>query len=566
MFIPKSTNIIKPKLYPKVERKDPTIKDKGYVRIDGFELRDKIDICPQLGLQENLIASECNLIFICGAATMGKTYSAFLKAMQGVGKVGYTARLISKRLQDSKKGGSIIRDAKEIFDGVSGCEFTSGDYPLAYYPQWNNAIQLIHSNFNTNNPSEWDEFQDYAKKNQASYIYMDEATEIRDFKMFSYWFSRNRDGSGVKPSMVCSFNPDWKHFTTQMLTDAGYIGEDCFLIKERLGKIMYFVIQGDSVNEIIWGKTREEVVLKAGITVTEEEAKSGITPETIVKSFTCFSGSGATNKILVNSTGGQSISNLYNVGLTERKRLMNAYFGRTDDEQLTVTKRMIDFMFEAPIDSSTEMFASLDVSAGGENADNCPMWIWRGLTAIALENFSGSLKELEGWIAMKLKQYDVPIDNFSFDATGVGNYLKSYTDGRPITANLRPIQEIDSAGNPVVMEQYFNLRSQLMGKTKVLLETGQISCIVDRNKIYPQGKKHINKELVTILYDEINVFKTIERNRKIYYRSKEEYKDNYKSSPDYIDAFIYRMIFELDSKERKTIERELTEQDYNIIW
>ena len=46
MFIPKSTNIVKPKLYPKVERKDPTIKDKGYVRIDGFELRDKIDICP----------------------------------------------------------------------------------------------------------------------------------------------------------------------------------------------------------------------------------------------------------------------------------------------------------------------------------------------------------------------------------------------------------------------------------------------------------------------------------------------------------------------------------------
>ena len=105
MFIPKNPNIIKPKLYPKVERKEPTIKDKGYVRIDGFELRDKIDICPQLGLQENLIASECNLIFICGAATMGKTYSAFLKAMQGVGKMGCTARLISKRLQDSKKGG-----------------------------------------------------------------------------------------------------------------------------------------------------------------------------------------------------------------------------------------------------------------------------------------------------------------------------------------------------------------------------------------------------------------------------------------------------------------------------
>ena len=102
-----------PELYPKVERKDPTTKDKGWDKVGDFVLRDKIDFMPQKGLQEKYCSSECNLIFLCGAATMGKTYAMFLKSLNGLGPdhMGYTSRMISVRLQDSKKGSSICRDA-----------------------------------------------------------------------------------------------------------------------------------------------------------------------------------------------------------------------------------------------------------------------------------------------------------------------------------------------------------------------------------------------------------------------------------------------------------------------
>ena len=53
-----------PELYPKVERKDPTINDKGWDKVGDFILRDKIDFMPQKGLQEKYCASECNLIFL----------------------------------------------------------------------------------------------------------------------------------------------------------------------------------------------------------------------------------------------------------------------------------------------------------------------------------------------------------------------------------------------------------------------------------------------------------------------------------------------------------------------
>ena len=113
-------SVKKPQRYPKVERRLPTMEDKGWTRVGGVQLRENLDLMPQPGLQEQVLACDCNLIFMAGSATMGKTFSGFMKALQGLGRQNYTARLISKRLQDSKKGGSIIRDAKLIFDGFAG--------------------------------------------------------------------------------------------------------------------------------------------------------------------------------------------------------------------------------------------------------------------------------------------------------------------------------------------------------------------------------------------------------------------------------------------------------------
>ena len=167
MFRLKNKDAKFPELYPKVVRKKPTVNDKGWTKIGDFTLRPKIDFAPQEGLQEKLCASEENLVFLCGDSQIGKTYGMDLNFLKGLGKIGYTARMISVRLQDSKKGGSIFRDAVEVCGNFAGCEYNSSDYPTFLWKQWNAALQLIHSNYNVDNPSEWEEFKDYAKKNQA---------------------------------------------------------------------------------------------------------------------------------------------------------------------------------------------------------------------------------------------------------------------------------------------------------------------------------------------------------------------------------------------------------------
>lgn len=555
-----------PELYPKVDRKDPTTKDKGWDKVGDFTLRDKVDFMPQKGLQEQVCACESNLIFMCGAMSMGKTYAMYLKQLYGIDKQSYSGVMISVRLQDSKKGSSIFRDAVEVLGNFAGCEYNSSDYPTFTWKQWNSSVRLIHSNFNADNPNEWEEFKDYAKKVQASYIAIDEATEIKQFKMFTYWFGRNRDASGMTPQMILSFNPEHTHWSTQMMKDAGYIGDDWYIKPEMIGKTRYFYIKEDSPESIIWGDTAEEVAERADIHLTEKDIEVGATIHSIVKSFTLFTGEAADNKKLVAATKGQSLGNLHAVGGTQRSIVKGAYFGPVDNEELNVTRQMIHDLWTNPINDDENMYATLDVSGGGDQSDNCPMVIWKGLRIVAIKMFKGDAKELVNWIDKTLQEYGVPISNFAFDATGIGNYLKAYSSGRGVTANKAQIQEYDELGNPVTLEQYTNTRSQLIGKTKVLFELGKISCALDKDTILAYGKKNLQRRLIDILFDEINIFISTTKNRKIYYRHKDEYKAKFKSSPDLMDAICLRAVFELDARPKKQPAPQVPDDAYNGLY
>ena len=557
-----------PELYPKVERKDPTTKDEGWDKVGDFILRDKIDFMPQKGLQEKYCASECNLIFLCGAATMGKTYAMFLKALNGLGPehMGYTSRMISVRLQDSKKGSSIFRDAVEVCGNFANCEYNSSDYPTFSWKDWNANLQLIHANFNVDNPSEWEDFKDFIKKQQSSYIAIDEATEIKQFKMFSYIFSRNRDSSGMTPCIALSFNPEHEHFTTTMLKDAGYLGDDWYVKPEMIGKVRYFYMAGDGPADIIWGDTPEEVIERAGITITEKDRKAGITERDIVKSFTMLTGEASDNLKLVAATKGGSVANLHAVGKTQRAVLKGGYFGPVENEELNVTRQMIHRLWENPWNGDENMYALMDVSGGDTESDDCPMAIMRGNQLIALKFFRGDPKELVEFIDAVLLEYGVPVEHFAYDATGIGYYLKAYTKGFPVTSNKRPMQEIDAYGNPITVEPFFNLRSQMLGKMKVMFEKGEISFAIDKDMIIPYGKKGKKRRLLDVLFDEINVFITTTKNNKIYYRSKDEYKSKFHSSPNLMDTLTLFSVFNFDARPKKQPSPDVEDDAYTDMY
>ena len=566
MFRLKNKDVAFPALYDHVERKLASINDKGWDKVGDYVLRDGKDLIPQEGMQEDVCKCTSNLIFACGQATSGKSFSIFQKALQGIGVPNYTARLINVRKLDSAKGTSMFRDAQLVWGEFSNCQVTYGELPTFAWPQWNNSIQMIHANFNADNPGEWADFIEYIKKQQASFIGIDEVTAIRQFKMFIYIFSRNRDSSGITPQMLVTFNPEYEHWTTRMLICAGYIGEDFHIKPEMDGRERFFYVQGNEPEDMVWGDTKEEVVKAANIKLNKDDIAAGLRPIDMVKSFSCFTGTASGNRKLVAATKGQSVANLHNVGGKQRAVLAEAYFGPIENEEISVTKQMIRALAYNPINDDENMYATMDVSGGNTDSDNCPLIIWKGLRIVAIEMFRGDPKQLVEWIDAKLSQYGVPVQNFAFDATGIGNYLKAFTNGWPITANKTAMQEYDEQGNQVTFEQYFNLRSQLLGKMKVLFETGRISCGVPLETRIQYGKKGETRRLDDILYDEIDLFAVTTKNTRIYYRSKDEYKSKHHRSPDLMDAITLRAVWELDARPKKHPSPEVEEDAYDGLF
>lgn len=553
-------------LYPKVERELATVKKKSKTVVGGFTLRHNVDFIPQVGLQEDVCASECNLIFMCGQGTAGKTFALYFKALGGCDKYGFTARIISFQQKDNEKGSSMLRDGITVCGNFAGCEQNVSKYPTFMWRQWNSNLQLIHCNFNGDNPDEFDDFMEYAKKQQASLITIDEATAIKKFDIFLFWFMRNRDSSGMIPQMILTFNPKHTHWTTAMLRDAGFLDEQGFYLrKDMIGKVRYFYNMGDTPDKIIWGHTKAEVVERAGLVLKPEDEAAGLTVYDYVKSFTVFTGTAADNRELVNATSGQSVANLHAVGGTQRKVVGEAYFGPIDNEEINVNRQMIHDLWRNPVNGDENMYATLDVSGGNTDSDNCPMCIFKGNQLIAIKTFRGDPKELVSWIDSNLRQYNVPVANFAFDATGIGNYLRAYTSGVPLTANRRPIQELDKEGNPVNLDAYFNLRSQLLSRLEVMLQKGELSFAIPEDMTIPYGKKGEMRRVKDILFDEMNVLIFETRNGKRYARSKDEYKAKFKSSPDLFDTIMLFMYFFLDAKPKKQPSKRVPDNAYHNL-
>ena len=495
------------------------------------------------------------------------TFGALLAAMKGLGFQNYTARVITMQSKDGDVGTSMKRDAEQIFGGFANCKFTTAGGLTAEWPQWNNSIKFIHVNFNIANPNEWDLYKQHCKANTSILMYWDEVTGVKEWKKFAYMFSRNRDSSGaMRPKTIVSFNPEHKHWTTRFLKDAGYLDDNWYLKEDMNGVVTYFYSgDGDDVTDVIHGRTREEVVAKAHLEVSPQEAAFGMKPTDMVKSFTIYMGSPVDNKILANITKGESIANLAAVGKTEGAKMHRSYFGPNKNDESKITRRIIEQIFEAPRSGlDEEKYATLDISGGG---DIPPMLIWRGNTIIGAETIdSDDPVVLRNWVRSTLAKWGVPIKNFAYDGGGMGFFLKEFKDGRYVVNNMRPVQEIDSYGNPTeAHKEYYDLRSQLLAKLEAMLLMGEISCEISPAALLHHTRTKKLVSLLEILDEERAVFAWEDRadfNNKIKAVTKQVFKAKFGYSPDWMDSIMLRMIFNLDARPRKAEVVEMTEADY----
>ena len=133
---------------------------------------------------------------------------------------------------------------------------------------------------------------------QADLEVWDEITGFEWFT-FTYIMSRCRGKGKWTGKIRATTNPvPPRHWVHRFLK--WYIGADGYIPPEKSGVVRYFYINGEKVEDVVWGYSKEEVYEKCKISIDRKLAKlKGATYQNLIKSFTFILGNLTENTALL---------------------------------------------------------------------------------------------------------------------------------------------------------------------------------------------------------------------------------------------------------------------------
>ena len=175
-----------------------------------------------------------------------------------------------------------------------------------------------------------------------------------------------------------------------------------------------------------------------------------------------------------------------------------------------------------------EKYISADVARFG--SDKMVIMVWDGFRVEEIFSMDkSSITDIAEKIKTLSRKYKIPLSNIIADEDGVGGGLVDILKCNGFVNNARPLEE---DGNSV---QYQNLKTQCYYKLASLIQTDQIYINCDDMDV----KNTIIEELEQVKRDKIDY------DGKLKILPKEKVKELIGRSPDYSDALMMRMYFEI---------------------
>jgi hypothetical protein len=175
-----------------------------------------------------------------------------------------------------------------------------------------------------------------------------------------------------------------------------------------------------------------------------------------------------------------------------------------------------------------EKYISADVARFG--SDKMVIMVWDGFRVEEIFSMDkSSITDIAEKIKTLSRKYKIPLSNIIADEDGVGGGLVDILKCNGFVNNARPLEE---DGNSV---QYQNLKTQCYYKLASLIQSDQIYINCDDMDV----KNTIIEELEQVKRDKID------HDGKLKILPKEKVKELIGRSPDYSDALMMRMYFEI---------------------
>jgi hypothetical protein len=503
---------------------------------DEIELKEG-DWIPNKGMQESVLRCNAQIILCGGNRGGGKSQVLLFDSCYDTHNPNFSGIFLRKETKQLSKGGGLFDKASKIFNLLHGKENKSNmnyTFPSGAKLEFDHIVNESKT-----------EVEKRFKGLGIPAMYIDELDQF-SFDTFLILMGSNRNSYGIRNRIIGTCNPNPDSWLRTLLD--WYIDDEGFIIPERDRKIRYLYIYGQTVNDIIWGNTKEEVYEKAShyidSALTPNLVEVGITYEDFIKSFAFIKGDLSENPQLLESDTNY-LANIATGGAAAIARNLSGNWNIKVEGQEMVTRSIMDKMFNEDRVSlrSGKRYMSIDVALLG--IDNFVMVIWDGLhieDVLVKKEITSS--EAYNIVKGVMVEYGIREENVVYDYTGNGQALNDMRSAYPVKPQQPPVGKEDN---------YDNIKSQIMYNFGRMLIEEQITCSVKvANKLYDYGKGN-KKERMTfqeIMQNERRALMIGESTGRTRMLNKKEMKKILGCSPDFLEAVAYRVVFELDKKKK----------------
>lgn len=373
-------------------------------------------VTPQEGGQTKFVRSNVDVAFFGGTLGGGKTFGSILSVAEAVLDPNFKAIFLRKNLGDLKTAGGIVDGFREAYGDIIDTKMS--DSPRITFPSkaYVEARHLANEDYKL--------IVETWKGVQADAFFWEELTGYK-FETFKYIMSRCRGSAKWSGKIRATLNPKKNHWVRKWLS--WYIGIDGYIIPERDGVVRYFYINGDTIDDVIWGNTKEEVYKQAKIDIDRKlsSLKGNFDYNELIKSFVFIKGNLAENTALLKNNPGY-IGSVASTGGKMSHMLIEGNWNvdMEDDSEAPIPSYKAREIELADPQINGDRWVTADLADTGK--DNFVALVWDGFHIIDIVVLGHSTPQQNANTLQILgAKYNIPDTHIIFDGNN-GAYINDY--------------------------------------------------------------------------------------------------------------------------------------------
>lgn len=333
-------------------------------------------IRPQAGFQEKFVRTNVDFCVGGGVLNCGKSFAAVLSVAEPSMDSRFRGLFLRNNLGDARAAGGLLDTFKEVYG--SGVDVVESGEPRVTFLDSGARIDVTHVSDQSR-----DKVLQRFKGRQYDFIYFDEGTGFT-WECFTAIYSRNRGTAAWTGKVRMTTNPERNHWLRTFLD--WYIGADGFIREDREGVVRYFYINGETVDDVVWGDTKEECYQKCKIQIDRVLAKVNgktgkATYKDIIKSFTFYLGRMSENKASIGNNSGY-VGSVALTGGRNAQQLLEGNWNVSVDEDLgaPIPSTVANQVFLTDPQKNGDKWVTCDLADTG--TDNFLALAWDGFHII----------------------------------------------------------------------------------------------------------------------------------------------------------------------------------------